>query len=244
MNTSEASGLSHRGVKFGKICRQISILYSLPINSPYRAIFYSMAPYTAIPLLHSLTIYLIIRLLSELIHINPYCILGDSLILMKTDWIKNKIVYHTSRKENGMRLKTVAILFCAVLFFIGCAQVQQPKTQPVSSQYQLQSASHWQTIANKRGLYISLTVRNISFDKTDPGYLYLRPENQLLGWQCEIPITEFNVRRIKKPTRRNKHPSKPTLLSLFLKTQLLNRPRGDETFYAGRFLLTWLALFS
>jgi len=50
------------------------------------------------------------------------------------------------------------ILFCAVLFLVaGCAELPRPATFPYSTQQQLQSASHWQQIAE-------LTVARLTSD--------------------------------------------------------------------------------
>jgi len=61
-----------------------------------------------------------------------------------------------------MRFRFAIVFFCsALILIVGCAQVQQPKTEPLVSQTQLQSASHWQNIAKKEAVFIDQTVKRL-----------------------------------------------------------------------------------
>ncbi|NLE25326.1 MAG: hypothetical protein GX625_08285 [Clostridiaceae bacterium] len=139
-----------------------------------------------------------------------------------------------------MRLKTVAILFCAVLFFIGCAQVQQPKTQPVSSQYQLQSASHWQTIAKQEGEYIYKAITDPKYKLVDedggsPAIYISEADKSAFGVAMrKYLITELMSDEFKKthPVEINISSKSDAPIVVSWETQLVNRaPWRPKPFY-------------
>jgi hypothetical protein len=70
------------------------------------------------------------------------------------------------RKEHDMR--TGMIVFCTAVFLIcGCAELPKPMTFPLTTQTQLQSATHWQVIAKGNAQRVNSVLIDQGYVKPD-----------------------------------------------------------------------------
>ncbi|NLE02439.1 MAG: hypothetical protein GX640_21455 [Fibrobacter sp.] len=138
-----------------------------------------------------------------------------------------------------MSLRSIIAFGCVALFLIvGCAQVQQPKTEPLTFQNQLQSAVHWQNIAKKQGDYIYKFFKDnglIEEDGTTPAVYIKESDKSAFGVAMrKYLVTELMSDQYKEQYNVNINVSSksdaPVVVSW--ETQLVNRaPWRPKPFY-------------